>query len=604
MHEDASAPLLALAAIGAFGAIAQWVAWRMKQPSILVLLLAGIVAGPVLGWVDPDRLFGASLFPLVSLAVAIILFEGGLTLRWRVVKDDSAVVRNLVTIGAVISWVVIAGGARLILGLGWPVAILLGAILVVTGPTVVTPLLRHVRPRPRIATVLTWEGIVIDPIGAVLAVLTFEAVVAVGTVEATANVLLALLSSIAIGAGLGVMAAAFLVWIIRRNHVPDRLHNLTVLGVLVTVFALSNEIQAESGLLTATLLGIVLANQPWIEVRRVLEFKENLRLLLLTLLFILLAARLEPGDLAEVSVTGLAFVALLVLVARPLAVVISTLGSGLSWRERLFAAWMAPRGIVAAAVSSIFAIEMAEQGFADANRLVSITFLVIIATVMLYGLTAAPIARLLGVADTDPQGILMLGAHGWARDVAALLAERGITVRLVDSSRSNTRAARMAGLTATNINILADDAFDELDLAGIGSFLALTPNDEVNSLAAIHAEEVFDREAIYQLAPVDPARQATELVPSALRGRIAFGRSLGYSAIAQLLHDGYAIKATRLTDRFSFADLAARAGGPIYPLFVLHPGGTLTTVVAREHRTPAAGDVLISLSPSLSPSLS
>lgn len=595
MHDPTNDPLLALAAIGAIGALAQWLAWRFKQPSILLLLFAGILAGPVLGWVEPDRLFGESLFPIVSLAVAIILFEGGLSLRWRAVKDDSSVVRNLVTIGTVITWTIGTVGAHFILDLPWELAVLLGAILVVTGPTVVVPLLRHVRPTARVATVLTWEGIVIDPIGASLAVLAFEAVVASGSAEATANVVASLVRTLAIGAGLGVLGAAFLIVLIRRGHLPERLHNLSVIGVLVSLFAVSNALQAESGLLTATVLGIVLANQSWIDVGRVLEFKENLRLLLITALFILLAARLDPADLAAVRMPGIMFVALLVLVARPLAVMAATIGSRLNWRERLFAAWMAPRGIVAAAVSSVFALEMAEQGYAGADRLVSITFLVIIATVAIYGLTAAPVARALGVADENPQGVLILGAHGWARDIAALLVEQGITVRLVDSNRPNTRAARMAGLDAVQLNILADGAFDEIDLAEIGRFLALTPNDEVNSLAALHAADAFDRDEIYQLPPVDPDNDASELVASTLRGHALFHKSLGFTAIRRLLEEGYSIRATPITTQFTYEDFIDRYGENAHPLLIVHPTGALTVIGAERSSAAAPGDRLIAL---------
>ncbi len=400
MHNPTYDPLLALAAIGAIGALAQWLAWRFKQPSILVLLFAGILAGPILGWVEPGRLFGESLFPTVSLAVALLIV------------------------------------------------------------------------------------------------------------------------------------------LIHRDQIPERLHNLSVIGVLVSVFAVSNAIQAESGLLTATVLGMLLANQSWIDVGRVLEFKENLRLLVISALFIVLSARLDLADLAAVSVPGIIFVAVLIFVARPLAVLASTLGSALSWPERFFAAWMAPRGIVAAAVSSVFAIEMAARGYPDADRLVSIAFLVIIITVAVYGLTAAPMARLLAVADQDPQGVLLLGAHPWARDIAKLLQEHGITVRLVDGNRSNTRAARMAGLDAVHMNFLADNAFDEIDLAGMGRFLAVTPNDEVISMAALHAAEIFERDEIFQLAPVDPDRGTSDLVSRALRGRVHFDRSLGFTAIKRLLEDG------------------------------------------------------------------
>jgi NhaP-type Na+/H+ or K+/H+ antiporter len=477
--------LIALTSIITLGIAAEWLAWRIHLPSILILLIFGFVAGPITGFLDPDAMLGDLFFPIVSISVAIILFEGGTSLRLKELHKIGGVVRNLVTVGAVLTWILSAGAARYVIGLEPAPAALLGAILVVTGPTVIVPLLRHVKPVHQVASTVKWEGILIDPIGAVLAVLVYQAVL-VGEVQAaTAAVLLVLLKTVAVSVALAAIGTGLLVILMDRDWAPDFLQSPLALMVVVTTFAVSNIFQTESGLLTATLMGLALANQKAVEVKHILEFKENLRVLLISSLFIILAARLQVSDLQQLGLPHLAFLAALIVVVRPLAVALSTLRSDFNWRERALISWIAPRGIVAAAVASIFALRLAEAGYAGAEQLVSVTFIVIIGTVIVYGSSAAPVARWLGLAQADPQGILLLGAHPWARAIAAELKDEGVPVRLVDTNYANISAARMAGLPVYYGNALTEGALDNIDLQGIGRMLALTANDEVNSLAAL-----------------------------------------------------------------------------------------------------------------------
>jgi NhaP-type Na+/H+ or K+/H+ antiporter len=313
--------LIAVASIITLGIVAEWFAWRIGLPSILVLLVFGFVAGPLVGFLDPDLMLGDLLFPIVSISVAVILFEGGASLRMRELRKIGGVVRNLVTIGAAATWVLASTAAYLFLGLDAAVAALLGAILVVTGPTVIVPLLRQMRPVPQVASTLKWEGILIDPIGAVLAVLVFEAVAAGGLERATVAVLLILLKTVLIGGLLAAVGVGILMLLLDRYWVPDFLQSPLALMVVIAAFALSNLLQAESGLLTATLMGVALANQRAVDVKHILEFKENLRVLLISSLFILLAARLELSDLTGIGWPEVTFLAVLILLIRPLSVV-------------------------------------------------------------------------------------------------------------------------------------------------------------------------------------------------------------------------------------------------------------------------------------------
>lgn len=588
--------LIGIVAILALGIGAQWAAWRLGLPSILLLLLVGFAVGPVLGWLHPDELLGELLLPIVSLAVAVILFEGGLSLSLRELREVGRPFLLLVTVGALVTWALSAGLAWAIFGLAPRLAILLGAILVVTGPTVVMPLLRHLRPAERVGSLLKWEGIVIDPLGAVLAVLVFEAILPANVGEATSVAALGVLKVLLGGGGIGLLAAGGLAVSLQRYWIPDYLQNAATLAIVVLTYTLANAIQPESGLLTVTIMGVALANQRAVTVKHIVEFKENLRVLLIAVLFIVLTARLSMESFADLGWDVALYVGLLIVLVRPLAVAVSTWRSELSWRERAFVAWLAPRGIVAAAVSSLFALRLAEAGFAAADQLVALTFSVIAGTVAIYGLTAAPIARRLGVADPDPQGVLFIGAQPWSRAIAQALWDAGYPVRLVDDNWAAIAAARQSGLPTFYAGVLEEYVLDEIDLEGIGRLVALTPNDEVNALAALHFREVFGRSEVYQLPP-DGVTDDEELLPRHLRGRFLFGPDVTYSALDERFRHGATMKQTPLTEAFTYDDFQSHYDRRATPLFVIKPTGDLHVVVADEALSPVpqAGDALIAI---------
>jgi NhaP-type Na+/H+ or K+/H+ antiporter len=584
-----------LASIIVLGIGARWLAWRLRLPAILFLLIFGLVAGPVTGFLDPDSLLGNLLLPVVSLSVAVILFEGGLNLSLRELPQIGRVLRNLVSLGAAVTWVISAGAAYLLVDLDIALAVLLGAILVVTGPTVIGPLLRDIRPAGQVGPILRWEGMVIDPVGAMLAVLVFEAILADELLQAAALVALGVVKTIAIGGLLGLLGAGVLLLLLKRYWVPDFLQNPVSLMMVISVFTAANVLQAESCLLAATVMGVALANQKTVSVKHIIEFKENLRVLLISGLFTLLAARLQVGDLVHLGMGSLAFLGVLILIARPAAVALSTLRSGLSWQERLFLAWMAPRGIVAAAVSSIFALRLAEAGYVQAERLVPLTFLVIIGTVALYGLTAAPVARWLQIAKSRSQGALIVGAHAWARAIASTLHAQGYRVLLVDTNWANISAARLAGLPTYHGNILAEDASEKLELDGIGCLLALTSNDEVNALAALHFAEIFGRAEVYQLPPKGDGTNRTQAVPQHLRGRFLFGTGMTYPVLSERCAAGAVLKKTPLTKEFDYGAFQARYGAAAIPLFLIDSSGNLMVWTTDQKPTPRPGQTLISL---------
>jgi NhaP-type Na+/H+ or K+/H+ antiporter len=589
--------LLVLTSIIVLGIGAQWLAGRLRLPSILLLLVFGFLAGPVTGLINPDKTIGDLLFPLVSIAVGIILFEGGLSLRLSELPKLGSVISRQITIGALVTWLVATLAAHYLVRLDWQLSVLLGAILIVTGPTVIGPLLRQIRPTGKSGTVLKWEGILIDPVGAVLAVLVFEAILEGELNQAPSAIALGVIQTLLIGLVGGLLFAGVIILLFRRYWVPDHLHNGMTLLLVVAALALSNFLHPEAGLLTVTVMGVVLANQKWVPIKHIVEFKENLQVLLIGTLFIVLASRLQLNEISPVvSWQGLAFVMILIVIARPLSVLLSTWRSDLNLKERLFLSWMAPRGIVAASVASVFAFELAEAGHAGSEQLVSLTFLVIVATVAFYGLTAGPVAQRLGLSERDPQGVLFIGANQLAFSLAKILNEHGFHTTLIDSDPHKLIASSEAGLSAIHGDALSEAILDELDLGGIGRMMAMTTNNEVNSLAVLRFQEVFGRAEVYQLA-TDNFANGQETIAQDLQGRVLFGSTITCGQIQRQLEQGATIQVIELSDDFDYLAFQSTYNNRAIPLLLITERGKLNIYTSDYQPLPKAGQILLSLVP-------
>lgn len=587
--------LFPLAAVVVVGVASQWIAWRLQLPSILLLLIVGFLVGPVAGLIDPDAMFGNLLRPVVSMGVAVILFEGGLSLKFADLRGNGSVVPLLVTVGLACTWAIATVVAWYFLNLNLRVALLLGAILVVSGPTVVMPLLRHIRPEGKAGPILKWEGILIDPIGAMLALVVFEVVLAGHIAESTSQARLVVIRTLLIGGGLGLAGAGALTILLRRFWIPDHLQSPVTLMFVLAIFAGSNFVQEESGLLAVTVAGIAMANQRVTSVRHIVEFKENLTVLLLSGLFVLLAARLKLENIVEVGWRSAILVGALILVARPLGVLLSTFKSRLNWRERAFLAWMAPRGIVAAAVAALFALRLQAEGVPQSSQLLSLTFVVITGTVLVYGLTGLPVAKWLNLAKPNPQGVLIVGAHRWARNIARALRSDTRPVTLVDSDWNNVHSAREEGLQAVQVNILSEHLEDDLDLGGIGRILAITPNSELNTLAALHFTEIFGRANVYQLAPSKNAGQTSKAYPRHLGGRLLFSRGCTYEFLSGQFNNGATLEVVELTDEKDYEQYRAWKGALTLPLFAITEEGTITISTSRNPLVPRPGQIVVVL---------
>jgi hypothetical protein len=441
---------------------------------------------------------------------------------------------------------------------------------------------------------LRWEGIVVDPIGATLAVLVFEALASGGIEHGGAGAARALLVTALGGGALGALSGYGLAVVLRRHWVPDFLENGVALALALIAFSVSNALQEESGLLTVTVMGIVLANtSPERDVKHIAEFLENLRVVIISALFILLAAWLDPADIrAAVDWRVFVFLAALLLVVRPLSVLVSTFRSSLETRERVFLAAVAPRGIVAAAVASLFGVNLIEAGFAEARLLGPLTFMVIIGSVLVCGL-AIPLAYRLGLAQRNPQGFLILGAGSWSREMASALQENGVLVELIDMNRQHVSAARLAGLQAHHANVLSEFVLEELDLGGIGRLLAMTANDDVNALAAERFAGLFGRAHVYQLTPRAEGSKRRDPTYSH-RVRYAFSEHLTHKEIERRVEEGDQVKTTRLGEEFGFERWRQTYGDEAVPLFLVR-GAMVEVFAVGKSLEPGAGDSLIGL---------
>ena len=588
--------LLALAGIGVFGIACQWLAWWAKLPAILFLLLVGILAGPVTHVLDPDSMFGSLLFPIVSLSVSVILFEGALTLRFEDIRGLATVVRNLVSIGALVTWLLTSFAARLLLHFPWQLALLFGAIVVVSGPTVVVPMLRTVRPTARIANILRWEGIVIDPLGALLAVLVFDFIVSSQQGGAASAVALAFARIVGTGLGVGLAAGFLLGHALRRHWVPEYLRNVTTLTLVFAVFAIADHLGHESGLLAVTVMGMTMANLKDSQIEDILDFKESLSLLLISGLFIILAARLQFTQFSQLGWRALGVLLALMLIARPAAVALCTVRSGLSWREKTLLAWIAPRGIVAAAVSALFSLRLGGFVQSDAQLIVPLTFLVIVGTVVLQSLTAGPLARWLRVADPEPRGVLIVGANVVGRAIGKALKERGFDVLVTDSSWENTSAARMDGLRTYFGNAISEHADRHLDLVGIGRMLAVSTRETLNALACQRFKTEFGAAAVYELqTSAEKVKADKHKIATKRRGYKLFGSAITYARLASALSRGAEIRATHLGENFDFAAFIEKHRERAVPLFAIDKKDRLHVFVADGNLKPEVDWIVLSL---------
>lgn len=506
-----------LAGIIILGILAQWFAWRIKVPAILPLILIGLLVGPLstLWTADGQKLLeplynpetGKGLFPgqylfyFVSLSIGIILFEGGLTLKKKEIQGVGPTIVRLISVGSLVTFLGGALAARYLMELPWTISFLFSALIIVTGPTVIAPILQNVPLNRNVATILKWEGILIDPIGALAAVLVFEFIVSSeGTLAFTSHALTEFFRIILIGLALGFISAHILYQIIKREWIPHYLLNVFTLASVLAVFVFSDALAHESGLLSVVIMGMVLGNLEVPRLSEILYFKESMSVLLISMLFILLSANIDMADLQILNDWRCAALfGVVILVLRPIGVFISSRDSELNFNEKIFISWVGPRGIVAAGIASLFGIKLMADGVPYANYITPLVFMTVLGTVLLNATTARILAKLLKVTQETSAGILIIGANKAARIIAKYLQSQNRHVVLVDSNERNIRKAKEMGLEGFLANVYTDDLRDHFELLDIGYILAMTGNQDVNEYALKKYRKIFGEKGMYRL---------------------------------------------------------------------------------------------------------
>ncbi|MGM0741233.1 MAG: cation:proton antiporter [Pseudomonadota bacterium] len=597
LTDGALSPVISFALIGALGVGAQWVAWRLRMPAIVLMLLAGLLVGPVLGFFDPARDIGPLMGPMISLAVAIILFEGGMTLSVHSLRGAAEGVKRLVFLGAPIGWLFSSLALHYVAGLGWASSAVFGGIMIVTGPTVIAPLLRQARLKRRPAQLLQWEAIVNDPIGALAAVLAFEVVLVLNTAETMGVAAWDITRGIVLASGLGVAGGWIIAESFRRAWVPEFMKVPVLFALLLGVFALSDSVLHESGLLAVTVMGIWIANADLPSYTELRRFKEHATILLVSGVFILLAANMKFETLAMLDWRAAAFVGVVVLLVRPLTVLISLLGTSLPIRERLLVGFTGPRGVVLVAVAGLFAERLVASGIEDAALLTPLAFALVAATVVLHGFSLRPMARALGLAGAAIPGVIFVGGSRFAVAFAEALHDLDVPVLIADANRSRLRSAREAGLPVFFGDILSEAAEHGVEIMSFGQVLAVSDNDAYNTLVATDLAPEFGRESVFQIkrAKQESRRHA---LPATLGGRAIAGE-LTYYEIASKMNEGWSVRKTGLSEDFDFEAWSARNPDAI-PLAEYEEGSGLRLIQAGEAPRKTTGIQLLSFAPTKS----
>lgn len=590
-----------LAGIIILGIFAQWLAWKVKVPAILPLIVFGLLVGPLStfwtadgqklispifsGGPDGRGLFpGRSLFYFVSLAIGIILFEGGLTLKLKEIRETQRSIVRLISLGSLITFIGAGLAAHYIMGLTWSISYLFAGLIIVTGPTVIAPILQNIPLTKNVSTVLKWEGILIDPIGALVAVLVFEFIrSAEGGMAFTGHAFGTFVEIILYGGTLGFLAGYALFFIIKNDSVPHYLLNVFILAYVLMVFVASDVLAHESGLLAVVVMGLVLANKEVPRIKEILSFKESLSVLLISILFILLAANMDLDELQLLykDWRPIALFGFVALVLRPLSVFASTAGGSLSTPEKLFISWVGPRGIVAAGIASLFGLTLAEEGVADAEYITPLVFMIVLGTVLLNATTARLVARLLGVIQDTSSGVLILGGNDFALTIAQYIQEQGRNVFIVDSNSNNIAKAEEKGLSGIVANIYNTDLAEQYELLDVGYMLAFTGSNEVNDYAISRYSSIFGERGTYRLITADELKKRHQTGDDRI-----FSYNDDFINFSDANREMSVVHERELYSNTQFADLMAEANAEkvTVPIFIKHPDGMLH-VIPRDIST-------------------
>ncbi|WP_027965155.1 cation:proton antiporter [Halalkalibacillus halophilus] len=589
--------LMVLMLIGFLGVASQWMAWRFRLPAIVMMSIVGLLAGPILGVINPEQELGDLYGPMISIAVGIILFEGSLNLDFREIKGMRKPVYRIVTIGAFLAWIFGSLAAHYVAGLSWAVAFVIGGIFIVTGPTVILPLLRQAKLKPRAAAVLKWEGIIVDPFGALLAVFAFEFIKFLTMTDVTYIAVLLFLGASVIAAIIGVILGYGIGWSFENGLVPEFLKSPVVLVAVILAFALSDFIMHETGLLAVTVMGMTIANMHITSIGDMRHFKENISILLISVIFIMLTASLTRETLLSIFTWEIiVFILMMLFVIRPLTIFLSTIGTNLEFREKLLVGWIAPRGIVALTVSAYFAGVLTEAGFEDAEILTSLTFGLVFSTVVAHGFTIGWLSRKLGLSTESKPGVLMVGSNKFSANLAKTLKELNVPVLIMDASWSRLSHAKRLDVPHEYGEILSEQTDYQVDMTPYEYIISLTEYDSYNTLVSSTFKPTFGREHLFQLPLQINQGDTLEDVSKHISGNTLFDGEVTWTKLNEKINQGYKFKKTTITKDYPYKNFLADREEEDVLLLIIRSGGGLDFYSPTVEMVADPGDQVISLS--------
>ncbi len=602
--------MLELALIIILGILAQWLAWRLKIPAILPLILIGLFVGPFSTlisesgnkWIEPVwdgeiGLFpGERLFNFVSLAISLILFEGGLTLKKEELKNVGPVIYKLITLGSFVTFLLAGFTAHYLIGLNWSLAFLFSSLIIVTGPTVITPILRNLAIKKDLSTILKWEGILIDPIGALVAVLVFE-FISIGEAHGanyTKDTLIEFGKIIVIGTSIGFTAAYAFASMLRRKLIPHYLLNVMALALVLGVFVLSDLFANESGLLAVVIMGMVLGNMKIEALKDVFYFKETISILLISILFILLSANIDISDLELIyNWNSLILFAIVVLIIRPVGVFLCAYKSNLELNEKLFISWVGPRGIVAAGIASLFGLKLTMQGVQNAEYITPLVFMIVLGTVLLNATTAKLFARITKVLLKKSEGILIVGASEPARLIATYLMKNNRRVVLIDSNAKHIQNAKKLNLEAIECDIYSDELSEHIELNDVGYLMAITGSDAINQFAISKLKSRFGEEGAFRLVNSEEMKDPDKSSATGL-----FSHTDDYINLSKVVRDHPYFNEVTLSSKEHYLKLLEATKNEIMsiPLFLMNNDGEFQIISSQsEQMSVESGNQLMYL---------
>ncbi|WP_238988116.1 cation:proton antiporter [Filibacter tadaridae] len=574
------------------GILSQWIAWKFRMPAIVIMSVAGLLVGPIFGLINPQESMGDLFGPIITFAVAIILFEGSLNLDFKEIKEFSKPIGRIVTIGAFIAWIAGSLAAHYLAGLSFAVAFIIGGLFIVTGPTVILPLLRQAKLKPRPAAILKWEGIVVDPFGALLAVFAFEFIKFLNS-EVTLKALLLFFAASVFAVLIGWVAARIIGNAFERGSIPEFLKAPILFVVVISVFVLSDEIMHETGLLAVTAMGITMANMHLTTLHDVRQFKENISVLLVSGIFVMLTASLDPHILIEIFKPNIIlYVLAMLFIVRPLSIWLSTIGTDMSIREKILVGWIAPRGIVALTVSGYFATILLDSGYKDAEILTALTFALVFFTVVVHGFSIGFIAKKLNLTTTDESGVLIVSGTRFAAELAKSVKDTGNEVLLIDQSWAGLSHARKLGLSSYVGDILSEQIEYHLDLTPYRYMLAMTKRDTYNAHICADFAPDLGHEHLFQTA-FHVGKDVDSF--NITGGQKLFSPAISIYDLDERMNAGHVIRKTTITKQYSYTQYLRERDDKSILLFILRVDGTIEFFTSEVELRAVAGDIIVAL---------